>query len=106
MKIDTDVVGEHILHIHNNLTGKRGKPHDISEIDVYAQNGGVKPDNLAQLQANGGQKLDGVGKDGIFINVIPTTVASKTVISYIVVYILKKTKKIVAQSGVITAVVK
>jgi len=105
VKIDTDVAGEHILHIHNNITGKRGHPADVSEVDIYAQTGGTQPANLAALQAAGGQIL-GEAERGVYIYVIPTTVAKNTTIYYIAVYKGKKTKKTVAQSVVATAVTK
>ena len=105
VKIDTDVAGEHILHIHNNITGKRGHPTDVAEVDVYAQNGGTQPANLAALQAAGGQIL-GEAERGVYINFIPTTVAKNTQIFYIAVYKGKKTKKTVAQSVVASAAVK
>ena len=105
VKIDTDVAGEHILHIHNNITGKRGHPTDVAEVDVYAQNGGTQPVNLAALQAAGGQIL-GEAERGVYINFIPTTVAKNTQIFYIAVYKGKKTKKTVAQSVVASAAVK
>ena len=104
VKIDTDVAGEHILHIHNNLTGKRGHPKDV-EVDVYAQNGGTQPASLAALQAAGGQIL-GEAERGVYINQIPATVASNTIIWYIAVYKSEKTKKTVAQSVVAYAKVK
>jgi hypothetical protein len=106
VKVDTDVIGEQIAHIHNNITGKRGHGKDILRVDVYAQYGGTLPANLAALQAAGGQLL-GTAERGVYINPIVTTAANKnTNVYYIAVYVGKKTKKIVAQSVVFTAVIK
>jgi hypothetical protein len=34
-KIDTDVAGQHTLHIQNNITGKHSHPKDVLRVDVY-----------------------------------------------------------------------
>ena len=104
-KIDIDIVGEHIIHTHNNITGKRGHPKDVSEVDMYAKTGGTPPADLADLLANGGQ-LVGESERGVYIYEIPTTVAKNTLIHYIAVYKGRKTKKPVAQSNVMSAKVK
>jgi hypothetical protein len=106
VKVDTDVIGEQIAHIHNNITGKRGHGKDVLRVDVYAQYGGTLPANLAALQAAGGQLL-GTAERGVYINPIITTATNKnTNVYYVAVYVGKKTKKIVAQSVVFTAVIK
>ncbi|HEX7412482.1 MAG TPA: hypothetical protein VF411_00450 [Bacteroidia bacterium] len=106
VKIDTDVHDEHILHIHNNITNKRGHGKDILRVDMYAQNGGTLPINFAALIANGGQLL-GTAERGVYINtIIATTANSGTTVYYIAVYISKKTKKPVAYSVVASAKIK
>jgi len=57
------------------------------------------------LQAAGGQIL-GEADRGVYINIIPTTVAKNTEIYYIAVYKGRKAKKTVAQSVVASAAVK
>jgi hypothetical protein len=105
IKIDTDVHGQHTLHIHNNITGKIGHPKDVLRIDLYAQNGGTAPANLAALIANGGGWL-GTAKRGKYINPFIVTATNKnTVEYYIAVYIEKATKKPAAQSNVENAVI-
>ena len=105
IKIDTDVHGQHTLHIHNNITGKIGHPKDVLRVDIYAQNGGTAPANLAALIANGGGWM-GTAKRGKYINPFVVTAANKnTVEYYIAVYILKATKKPAAQSNVENAVI-
>jgi hypothetical protein len=99
VKIDV-IAGEQVLHIHNNITGKRGRPKGVKQIDVYAQTGGTAPTNLASLIANGGGYI-GQAKDGKFVNTIAVTAANVGKIEYyIVVYVDSKTLKPSAYSTV------
>lgn len=124
VKIDTDVKNEHIIHTHNNLTGKRGHPKDVLEVDIYSKPGGAPPRNLADLLAKGGQLL-GTSERGIYINLvvaipatpaIPATGTTPAIpatpgnigepIHYIAIYKGRKTKKTIAESNVMTAEIK
>ncbi len=98
VKIDIDVHGQHILHVHNNITGKIGHPKDVLRVDIYAQTGGTAPANLAALVTNGGGWL-GTTKRGKYINQFTVTAANQGKVEYyIAVYIEKATKKPGAQS--------
>ena len=103
IKIDTEVKGQHALHIHNNITGKIGIPKDVLRIDIYGQTGGTAPTNLASLITNGGGWL-GTAKRGKYINQFTVTPANLDKPEYyIAVYIDKATKKPAAQSTVESA---
>ena len=98
IKIDTDVKGQHTIHVHNNITGKIGIPKDVLRIDIYGQTGGTAPTNLATLITNGGGWL-GTAKRGKYINQFTVTPANIDKPEYyIAVYINKATKKPAAQS--------
>ena len=100
IKIDTDVKGQHTLHIRNNITGKAGHPKDVLRVDVYGQTGGTEPDNLAALVANGGGWL-GTAVKGKYLNRLTVNTNTKNQPEfYIAVYIDKLTKKPAAQSNV------
>ena len=94
---------EHILHIHNNLTGKIGIPDNILRTDIYAQTGGTQPADLAALIANGGGYL-GTAKRGKYTNLLSVSNLGKTEY-YIAVYVDKSTLKPVAQSSVENAMI-
>ena len=103
IKVDTDVKGQHTIHVHNNITGKIAFPKDVLRIDIYAQTGGVAPNNLATLITNGGGWL-GTAKRGKYVNQFTVTPANLDKPEYyIAVYIDKSTKKPAAQSTVESA---
>jgi hypothetical protein len=105
IRIDTSVKGQHILHIHNNISGKIGHPKDVLRIDIYAQTGGTAPANLTALIANGGGWL-GTAKRGKYINEFEVTPENAGKPEYyIAVYIDKIKKKPAAQSVVESAVI-
>ena len=105
IRIDTEVKGQHILHIHNNISGKIGHPKDVERIDIYGQTGGAAPANLAALITNGGGWL-GTARRGKYINefVVTSENAGKPEY-YIAVYIDKIKKKPAAQSVAESAVI-
>jgi hypothetical protein len=98
IRVDTDVKGQHTIHVHNNITGKIGHPKEVLRVDIYAQTAGTAPANLAALIANGGGWL-GTAKRGKYVNQFTVSAANlgKTEF-YIAVYIMKATKKPAAQS--------
>ena len=99
VRIETNIKGQHTIHVHNNITGKIGHPKDVARVDIYGQTGGTAPANLAALIANGGGWL-GTAKRGKYVN--PLTVNATTQGKpeyYIAVYIDKETKKPAAQSN-------
>jgi hypothetical protein len=105
IRIETDIKGQHSLHIHNNITGKIGHPKDVLRIDIYGQTGGNAPANLAALIANGGGWM-GTAKRGKYVNQFTVTAANQGKIEfYIAVYIMKATKKPAAQSVVESATI-
>jgi hypothetical protein len=105
VKIDTGVAGQHTLHIHNNITGKRSHPADVLRVDIYGQTGGTAPTNLAALIANGGGWL-GTAKGGKYVNPFVVTAANQGKVEYyIAVYIEKATKKPAAQSNEDSAII-
>jgi len=98
VRIDFSVHGQHIIHVHNNITGKIGHPTDVARVDIYGQTGGTAPTNLAALITNGGGWL-GSCKRGKFINTFTVTAANQGKVEfYIAVYIEKATMKPGAQS--------
>jgi hypothetical protein len=105
VKIDTGVAGQHTLHIHNNITGKRSHPADVLRVDIYGQTGGTAPANLAALIANGGGWL-GTAKGGKYVSPFIVTAANQGKVEYyIAVYIEKATKKPAAQSNEDSAII-
>ena len=98
VRIDFSVHGQHIVHVHNNITGKIGHPTDVERIDIYGQTGGAAPTNLAALITNGGGWL-GSCKRGKFINQFTVSATNIGKVEYyIAVYIEKATMKPGAQS--------
>ena len=105
IRIETDIKGQHTIHIHNNVTGKIGHPKDVERIDIYGQTGGTAPASLAALIANGGGWL-GTAKRGKYVNQFAVSAANQGKSEfYIAVYILKATKKPAAQSVVESATI-
>ena len=105
VRIDFSVHGQHIIHVHNNITGKIGHPTDVERIDIYGQTGGAAPTNLAALITNGGGWL-GSCKRGKFVNTFTVSAANTGKVEYyIAVYIEKATKKPGAQSLVESATI-
>jgi len=102
--ININVHGQHTLDIVNNISGKRAVPPGVSRTDIYGYTGtaGVAIDSFAELISLGGVYL-GQANRGKFINHISGN-TGKTVY-YIAVYIDKKTKKPMAQSPVINAII-
>ncbi|MEI8203860.1 MAG: hypothetical protein WCH34_12640 [Bacteroidota bacterium] len=102
-RIVTNVPGMHILWITNNISKKKALPSGILRTDIYGQTGGTAPADLTQLIANGGGYL-GEADKGKFINTLPGGNKGK-IEYYILVYILKKTKKPFSYSIVYSAVI-
>jgi len=98
--INVNTHDEHILTIHNSITGKRGIPKGILRIDIYGYTGaaGVVIADLAALIALGGGYL-GEATKGKFVNTFNGSTNGKTEY-YVAVYVDKKTKKPTTQSPV------
>jgi hypothetical protein len=104
VKIDVNTHDLHILHIHNNLTGKRRLPAGMLRIDIYGYTGaaGLVIADLAALIALGGGYL-GEASRGKFVNTF-TSNTGKTEY-YVAVYVDKKTKKPASQSPVASGII-
>jgi hypothetical protein len=89
----------HILHIHNNITGKRRLPKGILRIDIYGQTGGAAPTDYSLM----GRAL-GQASRGKFVHTFQLADVGK-IQYYIAVYIDKKTKQPVAQSLVVSGII-
>lgn len=95
--------GEHTIFCINSLSGLVKLPDGILRIDIYGQTGGTRPIDLTQLIANGGGYL-GQASRGKFVNTLSNDNIGK-IEYYIIVYILKATKKPFTQSAVGSALI-
>ena len=104
-RIDVNVHDQHTIHIKDNLTGKRRLHPGILRVDVYGFTGaqGLAIADLSALIALGGGYLGEAAK-GKFVNTFDSSSTGKTEY-YVVVYVSKKTKKPVAQSKVVSALI-
>lgn len=101
--IDISIHGKHTIFCHDSLTKKVALPDGILRVDVYGQTGGIRPLDLTQLIANGGGYL-GETTRGKFVNTLNSGDVGKTEF-YILVYILKASKKPFSQGQAVNALI-
>jgi hypothetical protein len=90
----------HILHIHNNITGKRALPKGMLRTDIYAQIAGTMPADYSLM----GRALGQASRGKFVTPAYPLADVGK-IVYYIAVYVDKKTKQPVAQSVVASAII-
>jgi hypothetical protein len=100
IKIDLNSHLLHILHIRNNITGKRKLPAGILRIEIYGQIGGTLPTDYSLM----GRSLGQASRGKFTTTQYPLADVGK-VVYYIAVYISKKTKQPIAQSPVASAII-